>query len=686
VKRNSMNIAVTDKIAASSRQAGGRPLIRVVTVGHVDHGKSTLIGRLLHETGSLPDGKLEALKAVADRRGMKFEWSFVLDALQTERDRGITLDTSQMHFRTLARDVVLIDAPGHAELLRNMITGAAQADAALVIVDVTEGLRDQTRRHAYLLHLLGLRQVAVLINKMDRVEFDEQRFRELEAEVARHLSSVGLAATAIIPISARQGDGIARRSASLGWYDGPTVLEVLDAFAVTKPAADLALRLPVQAVYAFDDRRIVAGRIESGRVAVGDEIAIAPRGTRARVRSIEAWPAPREALAPQSAAAGQSVGLILDQPVLLDRGDVLAASDAPCGAVSRLRARVFWLHDAPLAVGTTLTVRIGTAECRGEIAAVANVVDPGELAAKGWTAIARNSVGEVEIVLARPIAADLYAANPRTGRLVLDVDGRIAGGGLVLAAGDEQEPRGGGAGGGGGRASVRAEDLGKALRGLPPAERIARLRREVDGTIVFTTSFGLEDQVILHLVAASGTDIDVVTLDTGRLFGETYDLWADTERRYGRRIRAVYPARDEVEAFVGTHGINGFYESRDARAACCHARKVAPLARALAGASAWVVGLRADQSDNRQGIDVVTRDERGVLKVSPLFDWTREAVRAFAEANDIPLNPLHAAGFASIGCAPCTRAVAPGEPERAGRWWWEADAKRECGLHDRIAR
>src|ERR1700753_502060 len=167
-----MNIAVSEN-AIPVLGTGNRPLIRVVTVGHVDHGKSTLIGRLLHETGSLADGKLAALEQVSRRRGMAFEWSLLLDALQTERDQGPTLATSQIRLRVPSRDIVLIDAPGHAEFLRNMITGAAQADAALVIVDVTEGLRDQTRRHAYLLHLLGLRQVAVLINKMDRVAFDE---------------------------------------------------------------------------------------------------------------------------------------------------------------------------------------------------------------------------------------------------------------------------------------------------------------------------------------------------------------------------------------------------------------------------------------------------------------------------------------------------------------------------------
>src|SRR5271156_688065 len=206
-----MNILVTERLSSAHGRdvrPNGRPLVRVVIAGHVDHGKSTLIGRLLHETKSLPDGKLESLKAVSDRRGVAFEWSFLLDALQTERDQGITLDTSQIRFQTASRDVVLIDAPGHAEFLRNMITGAAQADAAVLVIDATEGVREQTRRHCYLLHLLGISQLAVVINKMDRVDFDESRFRELEGEMSKHLSSLGLAATAIIPISARNGDGV----------------------------------------------------------------------------------------------------------------------------------------------------------------------------------------------------------------------------------------------------------------------------------------------------------------------------------------------------------------------------------------------------------------------------------------------------------------------------------------------
>src|SRR3954470_1105099 len=187
-----MNALVSNELRPSSA-AAARPLVRVVTVGHVDHGKSTLIGRLLHETGCLPDGKLDLLKAVSARRGVPFEWSFLLDALQTERDQGITLDTSQIRFKSSSRDIVLIDAPGHLEFLRNMITGAAQADAALLLIDASEGVRDQTRRHGYLLHLLGIRQVAVVVNKMDRVNNDANHFAKIKQEITKHLSGFGLA-------------------------------------------------------------------------------------------------------------------------------------------------------------------------------------------------------------------------------------------------------------------------------------------------------------------------------------------------------------------------------------------------------------------------------------------------------------------------------------------------------------
>jgi bifunctional enzyme CysN/CysC len=462
-----MNMTVPAALSATPNGTT-RPQVRIVIVGHVDHGKSTLVGRLLHETGSLPEGKLEMLKAVSARRGMPFEWSFLLDALQTERDQGITIDTTQIRFRTRSREVVLIDAPGHAEFLRNMITGASQADGALLIIDALEGVRDQTRRHGYLLHLLGVKQVAVVVNKMDRVDFSATRFAEIRDEISAHMTGLGVTPLAVIPISARDGDGVTERTSRIRWYDGPTVVEALDALEPAHPLEQLALRLPVQAIYKFDDRRIVAGRIESGHLAAGDEIVIMPAGKIAKIRSVEGWP-----VTPVKGAqtAGRSVGITLDRELFLERGDVIARVGSSPRDTRRIRARIFWLHDKELTKGEQILVRLGTRETRATVVAIEKAVDPGELSSVENKSIAKNHVGEVDISLAQPVAADPYTDNPRTGRLVIEVGGRIAGGGLVLSvdAGQRAVP----------------VDIVPVESALNPDERSARYRH--NGAVVWLT-------------------------------------------------------------------------------------------------------------------------------------------------------------------------------------------------------
>jgi bifunctional enzyme CysN/CysC len=465
-----MNMTVVPAVPATSTTPNGttRPQVRIVIVGHVDHGKSTLVGRLLHETGSLPEGKLEMLKTVSARRGMPFEWSFLLDALQTERDQGITIDTTQIRFRTKSRDVVLIDAPGHAEFLRNMITGASQADGAVLIIDALEGVRDQTRRHGYLLHLLGIKQVAVVVNKMDRVDFSATRFAEISAEISAHLTGLGVTPSAVIPISARDGDGVAERTPRTQWYNGPTVVEALDALEPARPLAELALRLPVQAIYKFDDRRIVAGRIESGHLSAGDEIVVMPKGKLAKIRSVESWP-----VTPVNEAqtAGRSVGITLDRELFIERGDVIAHVGSNPRDTRRIRARIFWLHDQPLLPGASILVRLGTKETRATVVAIEKAVDPGALSSMETQSIARNHVGEIDISLAQALAADPFTDNPRTGRLVIEIHGRIAGGGLVLAVDSGQRA-----------VPVNIVPVESALR---PDERSARYRH--GGAVIWLT-------------------------------------------------------------------------------------------------------------------------------------------------------------------------------------------------------
>ena len=216
------------------------------------------------------------------------------------------------------------------------------------------------------------------------------------------------------------------------------------------------------------------------------------------------------------------------------------------------------------------------------------------------------------------------------------------------------------------------------------ADRLKAIRENIDGRIVFTTSLGIEDQLLTHHIASQKLDIEIVTLDTGRLFNQSHTLWQETEDKFGITIKGFYPDPEAISKWVRANGTNGFYNSVDARKNCCAIRKIEPLNRALSGADAWLTGLRADQSQSRATVQIIEQDEaRKISKINPLIDYSRDEVVNEIRELGIPYNPLHDDGFVSIGCAPCTRAIEPGEDERAGRWWWEdsLSGKKECGLH-----
>jgi len=404
-----------------------RPQLKLVIVGHVDHGKSTLVGRLLHDTHSLPDGKFEAIQASCKKRGMPFEWSFLMDALQTERDQGITIDTTQIWLKTPQRNIVIIDAPGHKEFLKNMITGAAQADAALVLIDAHEGIREQSKRHGYLLHLLGVQHIAVLVNKMDMVKYDEKIFRKIERDYRDYLKSVGVEPACFIPISAREGDCITEPSAQMKWYQGSSVVASLDHFNVATPDEALPLRFPIQDVYKFDERRILAGRIESGTLHVGDTLLFSPTNTRAKVATIESWPEEKIT----QAAAGQSVGITLSDQIFVERGHVASHVEGAPMITNQFRARLFWLGRKPLEAGKRYKLKLATAEIMAEVKAIEHVIDAESLEQIKATKVERGNVAVVVWRTRGVAAVDDYNANAKMGRFVIVQDYDVAGGGII---------------------------------------------------------------------------------------------------------------------------------------------------------------------------------------------------------------------------------------------------------------
>lgn len=402
----------------------------IVIVGHVDHGKSTLVGRLIFETGSMPDGKVDAIEAMCKRRGVPFEWAFLMDALRAERDQNITIDTSQIWFKTQKRPYIIIDAPGHLEFLKNMITGAASAHAALLVIAADQGVQEQTRRHAYMLSLLGVRQVAVIVNKMDLVGFSEIKFQKIKSEIGVFLEGLGVAPSVSIPIAAHSGENIEARSKDLTWFAGPALVEVLDDFHAVPNTSKGALRFPIQDVYQFDQRQIIAGRIENGSLKAGDELVFYPSGRSSKVASIEGWGAQNLS----EATAGGAVGMTLTDSDIAVRGDVaVKPTDRAPGLARRVRANVFWMGKHPLKVADVLKLKLATQELSCRVSEISGVLDTSTLELRDNAALLNcNDVATVVLEAERPFVLDLHADFAATGRFVL-VDGYdVSGGGIVV--------------------------------------------------------------------------------------------------------------------------------------------------------------------------------------------------------------------------------------------------------------
>ena len=491
--------------------------LQLVVVGHVDHGKSTLIGRLLFDTHSVPDGKAERIEAACKAEGMEFEYAFLMDALLEEQAQNITMDTTRVPFRTERRSFTIIDAPGHKEFLKNMITGAANADAAVLLVDAHEGLREQSRRHCFLLSLLGLRQIVVAVNKMDLVGYKPEVFEAIREELGAFLAKLGVEPAHFVPISAKHGEGLLGYSDKMKWYRGPTLVEALEQFRATPPASGGPLRLSVQDVYRFDARRIIAGLVESGSVSVGDAIEFVPGGKRSRVKGIETWPqtdpAPRGPV-----GAGSEVAITLEDELFVERGQVGAQADDKPHEARTFTARVFWIHDTPLRSGELIPLKLGTQQAEARVLGIQRTLDAITLETGTGTTgeVKVHEVAEIRLRVRKPIAFDVGGKVPALGRFVL-MRGRRIGGGVIDSVVDEPS----------------------ASQGIGPISRSAILGHR--GCIVWMTGLSgsgkstlaqaLEQRLLNSGILSAVLDGDVLRTGLSRNLGFTADDRSENLRR-----------------------------------------------------------------------------------------------------------------------------------------------------------
>jgi bifunctional enzyme CysN/CysC len=460
--------------------------LRFLTCGSVDDGKSTLIGRLIADTSGLYEDQVAALReesrrfgTVGDGGGNEIDLALLLDGLEAEREQGITIDVAYRFFATPRRAFVVADTPGHRQYTRNMATGASNAELAILLVDARKGLVEQTRRHAAIVSLLGIRHVVLAVNKIDLVGFDEARFREIEAAFAAFAAPLGFRSVVAIPLSARRGDNVAAPSARTPWYPGPALLAHLETVETGLEEAGTPLRFPVQWVNRPDgDFRGFAGTVASGRIAVGDRVVVAGSGRASTVARIVSFDGDLPA-----AAAGRSVTLTLADEIDVRRGDVLAEPRRRPTVSRRFAADLVWMDEAPAHAGRDFLLKIGTATVPATVSRIVHSLDIDSLDRAPAGRLELNAIGRVEIETAEPVAFDPYADNRQTGAFIL-IDRaslRTAAAGMIVGGLDA------------------ARDVHRHAETLTPAAR-AGLKGQVPRVVWLTGLPGAGKSTIANLV------------------------------------------------------------------------------------------------------------------------------------------------------------------------------------------
>ncbi|MEW6614458.1 MAG: GTP-binding protein [Thermodesulfobacteriota bacterium] len=410
------------------KSRGVETTLPIAIVGHIDHGKSTLIGRLLYDTNSLPSDIMEEIDQGIKEACKPIEFAYLMDHLEEEKSEGKTIETTQSFFRTGKRNYVIIDTPGHGEFIKNMITGISQAEAAILTVSALDGIEEQTRRHAYILGMLSIKQVILAINKMDLVNYSQNRFEELKCKVSSFLNSLEIKPNYAIPISARLGDNIARASVNMRWHNGPTVFAALDKLETKEDPVGKPLRFPIQDTYISDQNKILAGRILSGKVQKGDEVIILPSKARTRIESIKVYQATKDV-----ARAGESIGVILQDEFNLRRGEVICHPQYSPEIKTKINANIFWISSEPLYTENQLAIRCATAEEQCHIESIETRINSStlEIIESNSNILMETEVGKVTISIDNPMVFEDFNKTEELGRFVLTRHGEVCAGGII---------------------------------------------------------------------------------------------------------------------------------------------------------------------------------------------------------------------------------------------------------------
>ena len=633
-----------------------KSLLRLLTCGSVDDGKSTLIGRLLHDSKLVYEDQLAAVKkASASGQGNQdsgeLDLALLVDGLQAEREQGITIDVAYRYFSTSKRKFIIADTPGHEQYTRNMATGASNCDLAIILVDARKGLLTQTRRHSFIVSLLGIKHVVVAVNKMDLVGYDKGVFEKIEQDYKNFTKNLDIPNIHFIPVSALTGDNVVDKSTKMPWYRGQSLLNLLEDLDTQTDLSKGDWQLPVQYVNrSGSDFRGYCGTITAGSIKPGDHIRVLPSGHTSTIKSIVT----ADGDLPQ-AYAPMAITVTLTQEIDISRGDTLVHASNAAHTISsnQFTAHLVWMDQQTLSLTRDYELKLGSKRINARIKKIHHLINVNTLEQSSAKTLELNEIGLVELHLDAPIPAANFKHSKGLGSFILidKISNATAAAGMI----EDLNPA----------SSVAANDNLAALN-LPRANQklaLGTAKQTVEwaiglgGNTLVTTNFGPQEAVLLHMVSQIAANTKVLWIDSGYNMPQTYAFAEKVAEQLKLNLVTYTPTVSAARRDAVLGGIPTIDDP--AHAEFTEQFKLEPFKRAMAEISpdVWLSALRREQSPLRQHMNTVAHGPNGTIKVSPLLDWSLEDMQAYLTHHGLPDE---------------TRYFDP----------TKAEAGRECGLHE----
>lgn len=626
-----------------------KTLLRFLTCGSVDNGKSTLIGRLLHDSKLVYEDQLAAIKKhnTNKKNGEEFDLALLLDGLKAEREQGITIDVAYRYFSTSRRKFIIADTPGHEQYTRNMVTGASNSDLAIILIDAKNGIIKQTKRHSYIVSLLGLKNVIVTINKMDLVDYSQKTFNKIQKEYQEFAEKLNIENIICMPISALKGDNVVNKSDNMKWYKGPCLLSYLEDLEQDEDKIENGFQLPVQYVNrANSDFRGYCGTINKGSIAVNDPVTVMPSGFKTQIQRIITADGDLD-----RAYANMAITITLKDDIDVSRGDLLVYSEQNFSITNqqKLRSYLVWIDQKSLVLNKEYEIKLATSKTNAKIEIIHHRVDINTLEHINTNKLNFNEIGLLDIQLDKPLPVEQFSQNKGLGSFILIdkiTNATVAAGMISSQQANIPEQK---------KSLLNIANANQTLVNKN-AQEIVKWALNLEAQTVLTTNFGPQEAVILHMVTKIAPDTNILWIDSGYNTKQTYKFAQDISKKLNLNLKVYTPLITAARNDAIMKGIPTIDDP--AHEEFSYKFKIEPFLRAMKDikADVWLTAIRREQSDLRQKMNIVEIGPNNVIKVSPLLDWKLADMKKYLQEHNL---------------ADETRYFDPTKVEQG----------RECGLH-----